>query len=294
MSTQRYPSFAGLKAFNAVASTGSVARAGEALGISASSISHQLKAFEKELGVRLFENRQGKLHLTVDGEQYFLSIKGPMAQILEATEDVRSAPGRRRVSLTLTPSFAANWLMPRMRDLNNQHPDLELDLISTTRVVDLFRENIDVAIRRGVVERAGCIAEPLVDETVAPVLSPDLWQTLNGAALADAFQTARALVNTTLLTEWDSWSAARGISPPPMKQRFNLETYELTVKAARDGLGIALGRKPLVDDLIATGELVAPFDASGAENVGYFLVYRDGDLSSDVKRLLAWLRGQRG
>lgn len=293
MNKYRFPAFAGLKAFYAVASAGSAVKAAEHLGISASSISHQLKALERELGVRLFENRKGKLHLTADGEQYFIAIEEPMARIQEATEDICSVPGRRRVSLTLTPSFAASWLMPRMRQLTKDHPELELNLITTTRVVDLGRENIDLAIRRRAVEQKGCVAEPFLNETIVPVLSPDLWESQSTRDLGTALLVAKALVNTTLRDEWDEWSAARGIPPPPNKQRFNLETYELTIQAARDGLGIALGREPLINGFLDSGELVAPFSDCGVETVAYFLVHRDEPMPSDVRRLYEWLRALR-
>ena len=291
MTSYRFPSFGGLKAFYAVASAGSAVKAAKSLGISASSISHQLKAFESELGVRLIENRKGKYHLTADGARYFLAIEEPLTRIHSATEDIRSAPGRQRVSLTLTPSFAANWLMPRMRDLAREHPDLELNLMTTTRVIDLTRENIDLAIRRGNKDWPGCIGEPLLRESVVPVLAPELWKALPAPDLAVALTSQRVLVNTTLMDEWDNWCRAHDLEPPGTQQRFNLETYELTIQAARDGLGIALGRLPLVNDLVESGELLAPFEEFGL--AGYFLLRRDAPLTSAAKRLYDWLLYQR-
>lgn len=290
MVQERFPSFAGLKAFYAVASTGTAVKAAERLGISASSISHQLKAFEKELGVRLLENRKGKLRLTAEGERYFEMIREPLSRIQKATEDIRSTPGRRIVSVTLTPSFASSWLMPRLQDLINQHPDVELNLITTTRVVDMVRENVDLAIRRGTEDWDGCVSERLIDEEIIPVMAPELRDTVGDCTLQEALAQTRAIVNTTLADEWDLWSAQRGIASPSPPQRFNLETYELTIQAARDGLGIALGRRPLVDALVDSGALVAPF--YDAEWVGYFVIHRDEPLSSDVKRVRSWLLEQ--
>lgn len=143
----QFPRFGGLKSFFAVASTGSAVRAAERLKVSPLSITHQVKVLEGELGVRLIENRKGKHVLTAGGKRCFVQIKGPMSQILEATDTIRSMPGHKRVSLT--PCFAVGWLMPRLIDLEQAHPDLEVNLITATRVVDLARENVDLAIRRG-------------------------------------------------------------------------------------------------------------------------------------------------
>ncbi len=284
-----FPRFGGLKSFFAVASTGSAVRAAERLNVSASSISHQVKALETELGVRLIENRKGKLILTPDGASYFDQIKGPMTQILRATETIRSMPGRKRVSLTLTPSFAVGWLMPRLIDLERVHPDLEVNLITTTRVVDLARENVDLAIRRGFGDWDGYIAQPLLEEEAVPVVAPGYFEEHLSENLQDSLQTSRVLANTTVENEWDIWCAARELKAPDTEARYNLETYELTIQAARDGMGIALGRKPLIEPLLASGELVQPFQVSNVGNASYFVVRNDTALRSDVKRLNDWL-----
>lgn len=288
-----FPPFGGLKAFYEVALHGSAVKAALRLGITASSVSHQLKSLEAELGVRLIENRKGKLCLTADGLQYFEQIKGPMSELLRATETIRSAPGRKRVSLTLTPSFAADWLMHRLLDLGRAHPELDIDLITTTRVVDLTRENIDLAIRRGSGAWAGYIATPLLQETIVPVVAPGALPPvpLSGTA-EEVLKNSRLLENTTVEGEWDMWCAARGIVIPDSVQRYKLATYELTVQAARDGLGIALGRKPLVDHFLASGDLQQAFEARDLNDTSYYIVRRDEPMRLDVKRLHSWLLSQ--
>lgn len=289
-----FPSFGGLKSFYEVALTGSAVKAAARLGVTASAISHQVKALEAELGARLIENRRGKLYPTIDGAQFFDRIKGPMSEILRATDLVRSSPDRKRVTLTLTPSFAADWLMHRLRDLEQTHPDLEINLITTTRVVDLASENVDLAIRRGSGTWPGYIAEPLLREIIVPVVAPGLARRLQCDTVEAALRKTRALVNTTVDGEWDSWCSARGIAPPDASQRYNLETYELTVKAAADELGIALGRKPLIDPLLASGVLVQPFRAADTDDTAYYIVRRNEPMTSDVRRLHAWLMDQVG
>lgn len=287
-----FPPFGGLKSFYEVALTGSAVKAAARLNVSPSSISHQVKSLEAELGVRLIENRKGRLYLTPDGLQFFDRIKGPMAEILRATEAVRSMPGRKRVSLTLTPSFAAGWLLPRLSDLERTHPDLEVNLVTTTRVVDLQRENVDLAIRRGTGDWPDAIAVPLMRETIEPVMSRDLAAGLKDATLPEVLKSQRILVNTTVDGEWDRWCAARGIERPSAEQRYNLETYELTIQGAQDGLGIALGRRPLIEPLLDMGVLVAPFDISDADQIAYYVLRSDIPMRSDVKRFRDWLLTQ--
>ncbi|WP_171103807.1 MULTISPECIES: LysR substrate-binding domain-containing protein [unclassified Ruegeria] len=287
-----FPPFGGLKSFYEVALTGSAVAAAARLNVSPSSISHQLKSLEAELGVRLIENRRGRLFLTPDGSQFFDRIKGPMSEILRATEAIRSMPGRKRISLTLTPSFAAGWLLPRLADLERKHPDLEVNLVTTTRVVDLERENVDLAIRRGTGDWPDTIAQPLLGETIIPVMSRALANQLNGAPLHEVLKTQRILVNTTVDGEWDRWCAARGLDLPTANQRYGLETYELTIQGAQDGLGIALGRRPLVDPLLDMGGLVAPFDVADADNMAYFIVRPNTPMRSDLKRFHDWLMKQ--
>lgn len=288
-----FPPFGGLKSFYEVALTGSAVKAAERLSVSASSISHQVKSLEAELGVRLIENRKGRLYLTADGSQFFDRIKGPMSEILRATEAIRSMPGRKRISLTLTPSFAAGWLLPRLAGLEHSHPDLEVNLVTTTRVVDLERENVDLAIRRGTGNWPHAVVTHLLREQIVPVMSHKLADSLGDMPLAEVLKTQRVLMNTTVDAEWDNWCKARGMQPPASGQRYGLETYELTVQAAQDGLGIALGRKPLINPLLSAGVLCAPYDAPDADNIAYYVVRPKGSMRSDLKRFHDWLLDQQ-
>ena len=291
-----FPPFAGLKSFYAVGVTGSAVEAAARLSISASAVSHQLKALETELGVRLIENRKGRLFLTADGKQYFNQIKDPMSEIVRATDLVRSSPVRKRVTLTLTPSFAAEWFMHRLADLEDQHPDIEVSLLSTTRVVDLTRENVDLAIRRGTGHWPGFAADMLMREEIVPVVSPELLASLNCTSLGDLLKTARVMVNNNVENEWAGWTAERGLPTPSPEQGYRLETYELTVQAAREGLGIALARKPLINPDLESGALVQPFADDpamrGSINTGYFLVRTNTPMNSATKRLHGWLLSQ--
>jgi LysR family glycine cleavage system transcriptional activator len=289
----RFPSFGGVKAFYAVVETGRVKDAAELLGISASAVSHQIKKLEQELNIRLLEADAGKLRPTTDGLRYFQGIQPGLKAILNATEELRSGPGRQRVTLTLTPSCAANWLLPRLRDIYLKHPEIELNLVTTTRVCDLSREHIDIAIRRGLGEWEYLESKRLLEETVVPVLARDLAASLDGRSITEILSATKILVNNVLPDEWDEWCQSRGLAAPAPKNRFLLETYELTIQAARDRLGIALGRRPLIDGLLANGELVSPSVNGHRDSLGYYVVWcRNTELTGPAKKVLAWLLSQ--
>lgn len=292
MDQDRFPSFGGLKSFYALALTGSAVKAAERLNVCASAVSHQVKTLERELSVRLVENKGGKLRLTTQGEQYFNAIKGPLRDLLQATDAIRSNPGRRRVSLTLTPSFAAGWLLPQLQQFQLKHPDIELDLITTTRVLDLSRDNIDLAIRRGRGNWPDYEVQPLMREVLVPVVAPQVLKSRGLRTVEQALKATRVLVNTTMAHEWDTYCEARSIPPPPAKSRFNLETYELTIQAARDGLGVTLGRKPLVDKLLQSGDLVTLDGDAGHDLNAYYVVRLPSEMGMAVRCVHDWLLAQ--
>ena len=289
----RFPSFGGIKAFYALVETGRVKDAADLLGVSASAISHQIKKLEQELNIRLLEPNASKLQPTEVGLRYFQRIQPALKAILHATEELRLGPGSQRVTLTLNPSFAASWLLPRMKDIYLKHPEIELNLVATTRLCDFSREHIDIGIRRGLGQWEGLNSESLLKEKVIPVLSRDLAATLKERPIAEILSSTKILVNNTLPGEWDEWCQVRHIATPPTKNRFSLETFELTLRAARDGLGIALGRRPLVDEFLTDGDLVCPYVDNHQDAMGYYLIWpRKLELTRSAKKVLAWLRSQ--
>lgn len=293
----RFPAFAGLKAFFAVGRAKGVSEAAERLGVSRSAISHQLRNLETELGIRLYDRQAGTLNLTRQGEDYLKTIEGPMSAIRDATRKIRSSSQKRRVTLTLTPSFATGWFLPRMRKLTEQFPELDIDLISTTRVVNLGTENVDLAIRRGAGRWDGLESQALFREKVVPVVSPSLLQESQAGSLTDLIEHSCLLVNSNLPREWEEWHEFHQLTPDAETKRFILESYELTIEACKEGLGVALGRRPFIDTLLTSRDLVQPFGGATAkpsecfaEALGYFVVWQqDSTPDAMLKKLTKWL-----
>lgn len=293
----RFPAFAGLKAFFAVGRANGVSEAAERLGVSRSAISHQLRNLETELGIRLYDRQAGMLSLTRQGEDYLKAVEGPMSAIRDATRRIRSSSQKHRVTLTLTPSFATGWFLPRMRKLSEQFPELDIDLISTTRVVNLGTENVDLAIRRGAGQWDGLESQALFREKVVPVVSPSFLKESNATSLTDLIERSCLLVNSNLPREWEEWHEFHHLAPGAETKRFVLESYELTIEACKEGLGVALGRRPFVDALLTSQDLVQPFDCAAnepaecfAETLGYFVVWKqDSTPNAMIKKLTKWL-----
>lgn len=290
-----FPSFGGLKAFYAVVETGRLKSAAELLGISPSGVSHQIKRLEQELNVPLLTSTEGRLQPTAQGLQYFQSIRPAMRTILEATDTLVSHGGRQRLTLAFGPSFAASWLLPRMKAFQEAHPDIELNLIANPRLNDLTRERIALAVRRGAGNWPGLTAELLLPEQLFPVMAPAYHSRFEGRAMAEVLAEARLISNTTVPDEWGEWCRAHALGEPPAGNIFGLDGFELTMQAARDGLGIALGRKPLVDGLLASKALVAPFGTVTDTDMGYYIAWRsDADLTVAMRRTIDWFRAQAG
>src|SRR3712207_3303176 len=168
------PPLHALKAFEAAAQLGRFRDAAAALSLSESAISHQVKRLEDYLGVALFARTGNAVVLTQAGRRYFEQINPAFSQIRRATEEIVGPSDLARVTLTLPGTLATFWLIPKLGDLEAKHPEISLQLITTQRVVDLRREQVNLAIRYGRGPWAGTASEHLLDEQAFPVCAPGL------------------------------------------------------------------------------------------------------------------------
>lgn len=168
----RLPPFAALRAFHASAVHGRFRDAAESLGVTESAISHQVRRLEDFLHTALFDRSGPGVRLTPAGRRYLDDIDPAIRQIQSATDALLGPSGRRVVRLTLAPSLALNWLIPRLGAFEREHPDIELQLVTTTRVLDLQRDQIDLALRHGEGVWPGLKSTFLLAETVVPVCAP--------------------------------------------------------------------------------------------------------------------------
>src|SRR5260221_1551541 len=173
----RLPALDLLVGFESAARPLSFTKAGEELFLTQSAVSRQIKELEDQLGVPLFERRHRALSLTEAGQQFYASAAQVLTTMRAATERLRAHSGRGRpLSGTTTNSFAALWLVPRLAGFTRTHPGVDVRIMAETRVQDLERDGLDLAIRHGPASLAGPNAIRLMGEQVFPVCSPKLLQ----------------------------------------------------------------------------------------------------------------------
>ncbi len=294
MATSRLPLLPplhALRAFDAAARFGRFREAASALGLSESAISHQVKRLEDYLGVALFERTGNSVTLTPAGRSYFGEIDPAFVRIRRATEEVRGPSSIARVSITVPGTLATSWLIPKLSSLEALHPEISLQLITTERVLDLRREQINLAIRYGRGPWSGMASERLLAEQAFPVCAPGLLSDEQRRRPEEALSAVRLIVNDTVPTEWQSWAQAHGLEAPALRGVLVLHASDQALGAAVEGLGMAMGRRPMVDRLLDEGRLVAPFGSSDWSGAAYFLLYpEEVELSVPTRKVARWLR----
>src|SRR3954470_7079874 len=273
----RLPPLDLLLGFEAAARHLSFTKAGEELFLTQSAVSRQIKELEDQLGVALFERRHRALSLTDAGQQFYASAAQVLTTMRAATERLRAQAGRRRpLSVTTTHSFAALWLIPRLAGFTRTHPGVDVRITAETRVQDLERDGLDLAIRHGPAALAGPNAVRLMGERVFPVCSPKLLKKIPLEKPAD-------LARHVLLQyddpdgrhpwlHWKTWLEVERIPDLRPAGTLSFSGYEQIIPAAIACHGVALGRSPLVKDLLGSGELIAPFKSSADPARAYFAV----------------------
>ena len=284
------PPFAALRAFHAAAVHGRFREAAAALGVTESAISHQVRRLEDFLRTALFDRSGPGVRLTAAGRRYLEDIDPAIRQIQVATQAMLRPAGRDVVRLTLPPSLAATWLIPQLGAFERAHPDVDLQLVPTTRVLDLQRDQVDLAIRHGKGAWPGLEAAFLLEETALPVCAPGYLILRTDEDPLAALARVRLIVNARFPDEWEEWARARGLAPPPLAGAIALDGIEQALQVAESGHGLAIGRRPMADDRLARGSLVAPFGAGDPTGAAYYLCRPAGAPPTAVAwRLERWL-----
>jgi LysR family glycine cleavage system transcriptional activator len=258
-----------LQGFVAAARLGNLSRAAQTQHLTVSALSHQIRALEERLDQRLFLRGSRGIALTPDGQRLYDRI----APALETIESALRPYGPRRdqvLTLSLLPSFASSWLVPRLGGFLAAHPQLEINLHSSVEKVDFERErSVDAALRFGPGQWPGVEAVHLFDDYLTPSASPALIERLGRPTLA-------TLSRFPLLGDpggrWSDWFARFG-GTPPKRYAANFDDSETLHRAAAEGLGIALGRVTLTRPMIEAGLLTRLFDESLKSDYAHYLVF---------------------
>ena len=269
-SSPTLPPLQALRAFEAVARLSSFRRAGEELSITQSAVSHQIRELEQNLGAKLFVRKARGVELTPQGQQYFETVLRAFDLLKSGTINLRRHAKREQVRVSLLPSFAANWLVPRLNRFSAAHPEIDLVLDPTLRLADLAADEADLAIRYGNGSWEGSDNRLLMIERLSPVISPALLK--RGPSLSEP----RDVLEHTLLLparpyDWEVWASANGLDLSGART-IKLSDYNVVLQAALDGHGVAIGRLLLIADRIRSGALMQPCNVVTSPRVGHWLV----------------------
>ena len=284
----RLPSLNALRAFEAAARSASFTVAARELHVTQSAVSHQVRALEDELGAALFLRRPRALRLTAQGEALARAAREAFARIAEAAREVAARP---RLSVSVLPSFAARWLLPRLGRFRRAHPKVDLRIHASQELADFVRDGVDVAIRYGRGRWPGLHSEKLLDEEVFPVCTPRLARKLLRPADLARFELLHDEVRYSH-GGWESWlRAAR--TRIDVSRGTSFTDAHLMLAAAASGQGIALARSVLVASDLRTRRLVRPFDLAVTSRYSYFLVWPEGaDARPEVRAFRDFMRAE--
>jgi LysR family glycine cleavage system transcriptional activator len=257
---RRLPPLNALKAFEAAARSQSFTRAAEELNVTQGAVSHQVKALEDTLGLKLFNRERQRLIITEAGRDYLAVVRDALDRIALGTERLLQRQSGGALTVSTSPDFAAKWLVNRLGRFGEKHPDIDLRISASTQYVDFAREEVDVAIRHGDGNWPGLDVVRLYSERLFPVCSPKLVSGRNRITKAADLLKFPLLrledaKNWTLLFEAADVKAAVG--PGPVLNRASM-----LIDAAIDGQGIALARTALAAWDLINGRLVRPIETS--------------------------------
>jgi len=274
--TARLTSLNGLRAFEAAARHLSFTLAAAELNVTQTAISHQIRRLEEELGIRLFVRQNRALALTPEARDYLPGVRAAFNDLRLATDRLLRKDDDKVLTVSTIASLAAKWLLPRLTDFQEANPGIDVRITTSTSLVDFQRDNVDAAIRYGRGQWPGLRADWLMRDELFPVCSPSL---LRGDKPLRAPEDLKdhVLLHTNNTDDWRLWLTAAGLSTGISRQPgLTFDMTFMTVQAAIDGMGVAMGRTTYVQDDIAKGRLVVPFRIALPADAGFYLVAPDG------------------
>jgi len=268
---RRLPSLNGLKAFEAAARHESFTRAADELCVTQGAVSHQVKALEAELGIKLFNRERQRLIITEAGRFYLGVIRDALDRVSVGTDMLLQRQNSGALTVSTSPNFAAKWLVNRLGRFAEAHPEIDLRVSASMHHVDFAREDVDLAIRHGDGAVPGLHLTRLCSEVLAPVCSPTLMRGKHGLSKPGNL-THHSLLYLDNRNDWTKWLEAAGFGSVDLTRGPVLNQASMVLDAAVSGQGVALARSALAAGDIIGGRLVRPFKFSLRVPYAYWIV----------------------
>lgn len=283
------PPVTNLLAFEAVARRRSFALAAAELHLTASAISHQVARLESHLDVRLFERSAHGVRLSTAGERYLARVGGALSAITSATDDLRHGVSNS-LYVHSSPSVAILWLMPRLRDFAQSHPDISLNLSAAHTPSDFALGQADIDIRYGVPQWPHLEVEPLFEESIVPLASPAFIDE-HRLERPEQLRDLPLIQSNVSVVQWSDWLAAFTDLRAPDRFSLRMDRALMSIDAAAQGLGVALESATIAGRHIDDGKLRPVFGLDKAIKVKpHFAVYPARHAKRPpVQAFLAWL-----
>ena len=282
-----------LRAFAAVYETGGIRPAARLLGITHSSISKHVQELEAWIGVPLVDREQGvrTIKFSPQGEDIGRVALENLNDIASAVEAVRESKQGNAVTISTTPSFAARWLLPRLQDFNATFPWIELSIVVDQKLNFAGDHGADIAIRMGQGPWEGLECTPLMNELLFPVMSTSFWLKVGRPTELSALDGLPLLHDRDPQASWQRWLSEQDGLVFDTRAGPRFASSDLVLRAAVQGLGVALARGRLVEDDLATGLLIKPFEGKEATlSQAYWLLHPKGKKKTiAISKVIEWL-----
>lgn len=271
MTEHQLPPLNALRAFEATARHLSVKNAADELCVTPGAVSQLIKTLEVHLGVPLFRRVNRGIFLTDVGQAYLPPVRNAFRQISDATRRVAVPEDTGILTVSATPFFASAWLVPRLKGFQDAHPEIDLQVVSSTALADFSRDGVDVAIRHGLGRYPGLSSQRVLTVEIVPVAAPALVERL-GMPETPADLARWPRVNDAERKAWALWFEAQGIEAARPARGPSFDDSGLLLKAVLAGQGAALLPAAVVADDLAGGRLVQLSEVSWLEDFAYYLV----------------------
>lgn len=278
-----------IRIFEAAARLKSFTRAAEELGVTQAAVSWQVKALEKRLDQVLFLRLPREVALTTSGERLARAATEAMGLLRSALADLADT-GEGVLAITSLSTAANQWLAPRIGSFQVQHPKIAVSIDTSSRTIDLIRENVDVAIRSGSGDWPGLASDYLFPNIHAPLCSPQVRDRLGGLTRPEDLLNAPLVGNPE---EWEVWFATAGVGEQRQRvtpPRLAGDSQAIEINSAISGQGVALACPFFFSNELSSGRLVMPFDIYAHYSDGYWLAYpADRRRTPKIKAFREWI-----
>jgi len=285
-----------LRAFATIYETGGIRPASRALQVSHSSVSRHLHELEAWIGLPLIEPANGRrsMDFTPQGEALGRAAFANFRDIASTVNSLRESRRGNSVTITTTPSFAARWLLPRLHDLVAQFPWIEVSVVAEQKLSPSSDLNADIGIRMGRGPWAGFQCDPLMDDRLFPVMSPAFWAASGKPDHRDQLKDLRLLHDRDPNAGWELWRAEFDVADLDVRPGPRFASSDLLLRAASQGLGVALARGVIAADDMLSGILIRPFGDQEIRLPKAYWTVQSIDAPTRIadSHVLDWLRAQ--